>query len=124
MVMFHGGIPSITLTGTVADWQQIRERVDVIAELDLAAWCRSLAPIADRFVRAAAGDVDVAFWRRIYNPADAYGGEVISRKAGASATGPTRTPARLDGTCATFASRPSTRAGVGSRSHRRSRRRR
>lgn len=72
------GIPSITLTGTVADWQRIRERIDVIAELDLATWCRSLAPIADQFVRAAAGDVDVAFWRRIYNPADAYGGEVIT----------------------------------------------
>jgi hypothetical protein len=72
------GIPSITLTGTVADWRRIRERIDVIAELDLAVWCRSLAPIADQFVRAAAGDVDVAFWRRIYNPDDAYGGEVIS----------------------------------------------
>jgi hypothetical protein len=74
------GIPSITLTGTVADWQQIRERIDVIAELDLATWCGSLAPIADQFVRAAAGDVDVGFWRRIYNPADAYGGEVINAK--------------------------------------------
>lgn len=72
------GIPSITLTGTVADWQRIRERIDVIAELDLAAWCRSLVPIADQFVRAATGDVDVAFWRRVYNPADAYGGAVIT----------------------------------------------
>jgi hypothetical protein len=72
------GIPSITLTGTVADWQSIRERIDVIAELDLATWCRSLAPIADQFVRAAAGDLDLAFWRRIYNPGDAYGGEVIT----------------------------------------------
>jgi hypothetical protein len=72
------GIPSITLTGTVADWQHIRERIDVIAELDLATWCSSLAPIADQFVRAAAGDLDLAFWRRIYNPADAYGGKVIT----------------------------------------------
>lgn len=72
------GIPSITLTGTVDDWQEIRERIEVVAELDLALWCRSLAPIADQFVRAAAGDVDVAFWRRIYNPADAYGGEIIT----------------------------------------------
>ena len=44
----------------------------------LDAWCRSLVPITDQFVRAAAGDVDTAFWRRIYNPADAYGGERIT----------------------------------------------
>ncbi|MEU4569961.1 DUF4419 domain-containing protein [Micromonospora sp. NPDC023956] len=72
------GIPSITLTGTVADWQKIRARVDAIAGFGLQTWCRSLAPVADQFVRAAAGDVDVAFWRRIYNPVDAYGGEVVT----------------------------------------------
>lgn len=72
------GIPEITLLGTVDDWRRIRERIDVIAELDLGFWCRSLVPIADQFVRAAQGDVDVAFWRRIYNPVDAYGGDLIT----------------------------------------------
>jgi hypothetical protein len=72
------GIPEITLTGTAGDWRKIRDRIDVIARLGLETWCRSLAPITDQFVRAAQGDVDVAFWRRIYNPADAYGGEVIT----------------------------------------------
>jgi hypothetical protein len=72
------GIPQITLTGTAGDWRKIRDRVDVIAGLGLKKWCRSLAPITDQFVRAAQGDVDVAFWRRIYNPADAYGGKVIT----------------------------------------------
>ncbi|MFT3699771.1 MAG: DUF4419 domain-containing protein [Kofleriaceae bacterium] len=55
------GIPSITVTGTVEDWKAIRERIDVIGELDLEHWCKSLRPIVDQFVRAAAGDVDVAF---------------------------------------------------------------
>ncbi|GAA0798156.1 DUF4419 domain-containing protein [Spirilliplanes yamanashiensis] len=74
------GIPSVTLTGTAADWRRIRERVDAIAALDpdLRRWCRSLAPIADQFVRAAAGDPDTAFWRRIYSPLDAYGGDVVT----------------------------------------------
>jgi hypothetical protein len=72
------GIPSITLTGTVGDWQKIRDRVDALAAFGLDGWCRSLAPIADEFVRAAAGAADTGFWRRIYNPADAYGGEVIT----------------------------------------------
>ena len=52
--------------------------VDAIAGFGLDTWCRSLAPIADQFVRAASGDVDLAFWRRIYNPVDAYGGEVVT----------------------------------------------
>ena len=72
------GIPSITLTGTVEDWQKVRTRVDAIADFGLETWCRSLVPITDQFVRAAAGDVDTAFWQRIYNPVDAYGGEVIT----------------------------------------------
>jgi hypothetical protein len=76
------GIPEITLTGTVDDWRKIRERIDVIAELDLEQWCKSLRPIADHFVRAASGDVDVKFWRRIYNPVDAYGGSRITGWAG------------------------------------------
>ncbi|MEV6930763.1 DUF4419 domain-containing protein [Dactylosporangium sp. NPDC051485] len=72
------GIPSVTLTGTVEDWRRIRARVDAIAGFGLETWCRSLAPIADEFVRAAAGDPDPKFWRRIYNPIDAYGGDVIT----------------------------------------------
>jgi hypothetical protein len=72
------GIPSVTLTGDVADWRKIRERVDALPGFGLERWWRSLAPIADQFVRAAAGDVDTGFWQRIYNPADAYGGEKIT----------------------------------------------
>jgi hypothetical protein len=73
------GIPSVTLTGTVGDWRRIRDRVGVIGDrFGLQTWCRSLTPIADEFVRAAAGEPDVAFWKRIYNPADAYGGERIT----------------------------------------------
>jgi hypothetical protein len=72
------GIPEITLLGTPEDWRQIRQRIDVLAELDLEFWTRSLAPITDEFVRAASGDPDIAFWRRIYKPRDAYGGERIT----------------------------------------------
>ncbi|WP_144127262.1 DUF4419 domain-containing protein [Catellatospora sichuanensis] len=72
------GIPSITLTGTTEDWRRIRDRVETIAELGLETWCRSLRPILDQFVRAASGDVDTAFWQRVYNPVDSYGGDVIT----------------------------------------------
>jgi hypothetical protein len=93
------GIPWIRVTGTVADWQKIRDRVDVIAELGLHTWCRSLAAITDQFVRTASGEVDTAFWQRIYNPVDAYGGEVITDGDRFGYTGPgirtDRVPATL-----------------------------
>jgi hypothetical protein len=72
------GIPSVTLTGTVADWQRIRDRVDGLAVFGLDTWRRSLVPITEELTRAAAGAANIAFWRRIYNPADAYGGDVIT----------------------------------------------
>ncbi|MET9633092.1 DUF4419 domain-containing protein [Lentzea sp. NPDC006480] len=72
------GIPSITLTGTLDDWREIRTRVDDLSRFGLEHWHRSLAPITDEFVNAAEGHPDTAFWQRIYNPADAYGGECVT----------------------------------------------
>ncbi|EYF06958.1 DUF4419 domain-containing protein [Chondromyces apiculatus] len=72
------GIPEVTLLGSVEDWQRIRQRVEVLAELDLGFWTASLAPICDALARTAAGEIDLAFWRRIYKPRDAYGGDVIT----------------------------------------------
>jgi hypothetical protein len=72
------GIPSITLTGTVDDWRKIRSRVDDLSVLGLGKWVRSLAPIMDEFVDAASGNANREFWQRIYNPADAYGGEIVT----------------------------------------------
>ena len=78
VLSFVCGIPRVTLTGTVDDWRRVRTRIDAIADLAPPAWCRSLAQILDHFVRAAEGDADTAFWRRIYNPVDAYGGRIIT----------------------------------------------
>jgi hypothetical protein len=72
------GIPRITLLGTVDDWQKIRARVDVIAELDLEDWARSLQHIADQLVAAAAGHPDTAFFQGIYKPRSAYGWDRVT----------------------------------------------
>jgi uncharacterized protein DUF4419 len=60
------GIPTITLLGTVADWQAIRRRAEMFAEFDLADWVHVLLPVLDQFVKAAAGVPDRAFWQAIY----------------------------------------------------------
>ncbi len=72
------GIPSITLTGTVDDWRRLRAKIDVIAELDLEKWHRSLAPMADQWIAAASGKPSVRFWRWIYKPRAAYGGDSVT----------------------------------------------
>ena len=72
------GIPEVALLGTAEDWRAIRQRIDVIAELDLEFWTRSLAPIADQLVATAEGRPDLAFWRDIYKPEAAYGAEKIT----------------------------------------------
>ena len=60
------GIPSITLEGTVQDWESIATRVENFRRFDLAWWVDSLKPILDQFIAAANGEVDRIFWDSIY----------------------------------------------------------
>lgn len=66
------GIPRITLTGTVEDWQRIRARVEVLETFDLGWWVSRLRPILDEFVQAASGRPRAEFWQAIYKPKTAY----------------------------------------------------
>ena len=72
------GIPQITLLGTPADWRDIRARVAVLEEYELAWWTERLLPICDALVETAEGRPPLAFWRAIYKPEEVYGGEVIT----------------------------------------------
>jgi len=60
------GIPSIRLEGTVADWQDLRQRVDLFSGYGLEDWLAVLRPILDEFVQAASGNANREFWRSIY----------------------------------------------------------
>ncbi|RHY94447.1 hypothetical protein DYB35_006054 [Aphanomyces astaci] len=62
------GIPSVTLHGSVSDWQEIRRRVATLSRFDhilTAKWQHMLEPVLDQFVAAANNTPDVGFWRRI-----------------------------------------------------------
>lgn len=72
------GIPKITITGTAADWETMRERVALLPELGLERWARSLDPILAQFVAATQGRVDTRFWQEIYKPRSAYGEDQIA----------------------------------------------
>lgn len=78
------GIPSITLTGTPADWRSVVERTKKLKKYGLENWVVTLEPILEEFVRAAEGQPNQAFWRgivkkqrvyKLYDPGCSPGGE-------------------------------------------------
>lgn len=72
------GIPTITLTGTVDDWRDLRRRVVVMGEYDLRGWTDALLPLCDQWIATAEGRPDVNFWRAIHRPKAVYGGHLIT----------------------------------------------
>jgi hypothetical protein len=72
------GIPSITLEGTVADWQSIARRARDLARFDLGWWIDVLSPILDQFVEAASGRAHRRFWQSICRVDDMSGGPFTS----------------------------------------------
>lgn len=72
------GIPSVTLRGTLADWIEIRNRVERMQAYHLEWWTDRVSVLCDEFVETAKGHPSHSFWRRIYKPRDIYGGHVIT----------------------------------------------
>ena len=72
------GIPEITIEGELSDWVRLREKVDFLDDYDLDWWLPDVKNIADHFVRAYKGDVDLDHWQNIYKRADAYGGDQMN----------------------------------------------
>ena len=65
-VCTYCGIPSISLRGTVDDWEAIRRRVQEWSRFDLKWWVEALLPVLNQFVAAANGHVERRFWDSIY----------------------------------------------------------
>lgn len=72
------GIPSITLEGTAADWQELAERAQAFTRFDLAWWLTSLDPILREFAAAARGVVRRRFWQSIYKYYSFSGGSAVT----------------------------------------------
>lgn len=74
-IVFAGcGIPSISLDGTVEDWQNIKDRIKKFRRYNLNKWADMLEAILEQFVRAKKGELDIAFWGKIchWDGADLY----------------------------------------------------
>lgn len=79
------GFPRITLEGSVEDWERIRDRIGVLAEIGtkanddhMKAWIPRLLFNLNAFVEAAKGNPDLAFWRKLYHETGGSGGPYIS----------------------------------------------
>lgn len=72
------GIPSITLTGTVTDWEKLRTKAHAFAEFGLEDWVAALDPILAQFERAKAGQVDAEFWQSLFRYHSSSGPAVMT----------------------------------------------
>ena len=57
------GIPSVTLTGTVQDWQKVLDKTAGLKKLGAGSWASDLEPILKQFVKAAQGNPEQSFWQ-------------------------------------------------------------
>ncbi|OHT06438.1 hypothetical protein TRFO_25552 [Tritrichomonas foetus] len=56
------GIPSVTIEGTVKDWELIKDKLQIIQKYDLEWWVSKLEPIIDEIIQTKKGNVNKKFW--------------------------------------------------------------
>ena len=59
------GIPSITLQGTVTDWEKVLKKTQALEQFGMGWWTKQLEPILEEFVKAASGHPNSKFWKDI-----------------------------------------------------------
>ena len=68
------GIPFVKLLGSVADWQNLAQKVKGLAQFgDIGWWLDELHPIMNQFIAAASGTVDTEFWDDLYKGEEGSG---------------------------------------------------
>ncbi len=72
------GIPEITLTGTPADWRQLRQKAALFAEFDLQWWTAALLPILDNLVLSSEGRPPPRFWESFFHYQGGSLGEALT----------------------------------------------
>jgi hypothetical protein len=72
------GIPSITLTGTLEDWQKLRKKAQQFADYGLEEWIEALDPILAQFEEAKGGRPDIEFWKSLFRYNSGSGPAVLT----------------------------------------------
>lgn len=72
------GIPTITLLGSMDDWQKLYRDLDIFDEYGMEFWTAELRPVIKEFICAVKGKPNVEFWKSIYKEVSAYGTSTIT----------------------------------------------
>ncbi|OHT13810.1 hypothetical protein TRFO_15924 [Tritrichomonas foetus] len=67
------GIPSVTIEGTLQDWEQIQEKLKVIEKYDLEWWVSKLHPIIEEIINTKKGNANKDFWLHMVRYKDGSG---------------------------------------------------
>lgn len=62
VIMIGCGLPSVTLEGTPADWQQVLDKTRALTRYQLGWWTAELEPVLREFVKTAKGHGSHRFW--------------------------------------------------------------
>lgn len=62
---FICGIPNVTLTGTIEDWEKVIQKSQILKRIGLKTWYSWLQPVLQEFLRSAEGHPNLAFWKNI-----------------------------------------------------------
>ncbi|QDU47465.1 hypothetical protein Mal52_59960 [Symmachiella dynata] len=77
--MFAGcGIPNVTLTGTLEDWQDLRARTRRFKDYGLKEWIEALDPILEQFESAKSGNPEADFWKSMFRFNSSSGADVMT----------------------------------------------
>lgn len=57
------GLSSVTIEGTVEDWQSILSRLEYLAKFDLEWWISELRPILQQIINTKNGNISINFWK-------------------------------------------------------------
>ena len=80
--MYCCGIPRIELAGTIEDWELLLsswiQLTNVFNTLPITKYSERVVPILNQFVQAAKGEVDIDFWKDIFNQRNVgSGGDLV-----------------------------------------------
>lgn len=65
MFCFRCGIPSVTLKGTVNDWEKLLEKLQKLRKYKLDEWVNAIEPILKKIIETRKGKLDLDFWKNM-----------------------------------------------------------
>ena len=59
------GIPSLTLKGTLNDWEKLLEKLQKLRKYELDDWINEIEPILKKIIETRKGKLDLDFWKNM-----------------------------------------------------------